>query len=49
MKLAVRRTYLGDRLCFPDVVPDRLLDVQATYARQPIGNTVVRGKRLKRS
>jgi 2-keto-4-pentenoate hydratase/2-oxohepta-3-ene-1,7-dioic acid hydratase in catechol pathway len=34
MKLAVRRTYLGDRLCFPGVVPHRLVDVQATYARQ---------------
>jgi 2-keto-4-pentenoate hydratase/2-oxohepta-3-ene-1,7-dioic acid hydratase in catechol pathway len=34
VKLAVRRAYLGDRLCFPDVIPHRLLDVQATYARQ---------------
>jgi 2-keto-4-pentenoate hydratase/2-oxohepta-3-ene-1,7-dioic acid hydratase in catechol pathway len=34
MKLAVRRTYFGDRLCFPDVIPHRFLDVQATYARQ---------------
>jgi 2-keto-4-pentenoate hydratase/2-oxohepta-3-ene-1,7-dioic acid hydratase in catechol pathway len=33
MKLAVRRTYLGDRLCFPDVIPHHLVDVQATYAR----------------
>ncbi|MFC7582784.1 hypothetical protein ACFQYP_02430 [Nonomuraea antimicrobica] len=33
MKLAIRRTYLGDRLCFPDVVGDRLVDVQAAYAR----------------
>jgi len=34
MKLAVKRTYFGDRLCFPDVVPDKLLDVRAAYARQ---------------
>lgn len=34
MKLAVRRTYLGDRLCFPEIVPDRLIDVQAAYAHQ---------------
>ncbi|HEY4459792.1 MAG TPA: fumarylacetoacetate hydrolase family protein [Pseudonocardiaceae bacterium] len=34
MKLAVRRTYLGDRLCFPEVVQDRLVDVQAVYAYQ---------------
>jgi 2-keto-4-pentenoate hydratase/2-oxohepta-3-ene-1,7-dioic acid hydratase in catechol pathway len=34
VKLAIRRTYLGDRLCFPDVVPGRLVDVQAAYAWQ---------------
>jgi 2-keto-4-pentenoate hydratase/2-oxohepta-3-ene-1,7-dioic acid hydratase in catechol pathway len=34
MKLAVRRTYLGDRLCFPDISQDRLVDVQAVYAWQ---------------
>jgi 2-keto-4-pentenoate hydratase/2-oxohepta-3-ene-1,7-dioic acid hydratase in catechol pathway len=34
MKLSVRRTYLGDRLCFPDVAGDRLVDVQAVYAWQ---------------
>jgi 2-keto-4-pentenoate hydratase/2-oxohepta-3-ene-1,7-dioic acid hydratase in catechol pathway len=34
VKLAIRRTYLGDRLCFPDVIPDRLVDVQAVYAWQ---------------
>ncbi|HEY6786426.1 MAG TPA: fumarylacetoacetate hydrolase family protein [Trebonia sp.] len=34
MKLAIRRTYFGDRLCFPDVVPGRLVDVQAAYAWQ---------------
>jgi len=34
MKLAVRRSYFGDRLCFPDVVPHAFLDVQAAYARK---------------
>jgi 2-keto-4-pentenoate hydratase/2-oxohepta-3-ene-1,7-dioic acid hydratase in catechol pathway len=34
VKLATRRTYFGDRLCFPDVVPGRLVDVQAAYAWQ---------------
>lgn len=33
MKLAVRRTYHGDRLCFPGVVPGGLVDVRAAYAR----------------
>jgi 2-keto-4-pentenoate hydratase/2-oxohepta-3-ene-1,7-dioic acid hydratase in catechol pathway len=34
VKLAIRRTYLGDRLCFPDVVDGRLVDLQAAFARQ---------------
>ena len=34
MKLAVRRTNLGDRLCFPEAVQGRLVDVQAAYAHQ---------------
>jgi 2-keto-4-pentenoate hydratase/2-oxohepta-3-ene-1,7-dioic acid hydratase in catechol pathway len=34
VKLASRRTYFGDRLCFPDVIPDRLVDVQGAYALQ---------------
>jgi 2-keto-4-pentenoate hydratase/2-oxohepta-3-ene-1,7-dioic acid hydratase in catechol pathway len=33
VKLAIRRTSFGDRLCFPDVVEGRLVDVQAAYAR----------------
>jgi 2-keto-4-pentenoate hydratase/2-oxohepta-3-ene-1,7-dioic acid hydratase in catechol pathway len=33
VKLAIRRTYLGDRLSFPDVIDGRLVDVQAAYAR----------------
>lgn len=34
MKLVARRTYLGDRLCFPGVIPESLIDVQAAYARK---------------
>lgn len=34
MKLTVRRTYLGDRMCFPELAGDRLIDVQAAYAHQ---------------
>jgi 2-keto-4-pentenoate hydratase/2-oxohepta-3-ene-1,7-dioic acid hydratase in catechol pathway len=34
VKLAIRRTYLGDRLCFPEVIDGRLVDVQAAYARK---------------
>jgi 2-keto-4-pentenoate hydratase/2-oxohepta-3-ene-1,7-dioic acid hydratase in catechol pathway len=33
MKIAVRRTYYGGRLCFPDVIPDALLDLRGAYAR----------------
>ncbi|HWG25587.1 fumarylacetoacetate hydrolase family protein [Actinospica sp.] len=33
MKIAVRRTYYGDRLCFPGAVPDALVDVRGVYAR----------------
>ncbi|HEX4786931.1 MAG TPA: fumarylacetoacetate hydrolase family protein [Actinospica sp.] len=33
MKIAVRRTYYGDRLCFPGVLQDALVDVRAAYAR----------------
>jgi 2-keto-4-pentenoate hydratase/2-oxohepta-3-ene-1,7-dioic acid hydratase in catechol pathway len=33
VKLAIRRTGFGDRLCFPDLVGGRLVDVQAAYAR----------------
>jgi 5-oxopent-3-ene-1,2,5-tricarboxylate decarboxylase/2-hydroxyhepta-2,4-diene-1,7-dioate isomerase len=34
LKIAVRRTYFGDRLCFPDVVPHDLVDLRAAYARK---------------
>jgi 2-keto-4-pentenoate hydratase/2-oxohepta-3-ene-1,7-dioic acid hydratase in catechol pathway len=34
MKLAVRRSYLGDRLCFAGVLRDHLVDVQAAHAHQ---------------
>lgn len=33
MKIAVRRTYYGDRLCLPGIVPYALVDVRAAYAR----------------
>jgi 2-keto-4-pentenoate hydratase/2-oxohepta-3-ene-1,7-dioic acid hydratase in catechol pathway len=33
MKIAVRRTYYGDRLCFAGIVPGALVDVRAAYAR----------------
>jgi 2-keto-4-pentenoate hydratase/2-oxohepta-3-ene-1,7-dioic acid hydratase in catechol pathway len=36
MKIAVRRTYYGDRLCFPGIVPHALVDVRAAYARMLI-------------
>jgi hypothetical protein len=36
VKLTVRRTYLGDRLCFPGVIPDRHIDDQAAYAQQMV-------------
>jgi hypothetical protein len=29
VKLTIKRTCLGDRLCFPEVIPDRLIAVQA--------------------
>lgn len=34
MKIAVRRTYFGDRLCFAGIVPHALLDLRAAYARR---------------
>ncbi|MDX6356697.1 MAG: hypothetical protein QOF98_3600 [Streptomyces sp.] len=49
MKLAVRRTYFGDRLCFPDVIPDKLLDVRAAYARQLVQSGTHRDYALLRS
>jgi 2-keto-4-pentenoate hydratase/2-oxohepta-3-ene-1,7-dioic acid hydratase in catechol pathway len=33
MKIAVRRTYYGDRLCFPDPVPGAVVDVRAAHSR----------------
>lgn len=32
MKLAVMRTYLGDRVCMADVIPRQLIDLRAAYA-----------------
>jgi 2-keto-4-pentenoate hydratase/2-oxohepta-3-ene-1,7-dioic acid hydratase in catechol pathway len=34
VKIAVRRSYLGDRLCFAEIVRERLVDIQAAYAHQ---------------
>jgi 2-keto-4-pentenoate hydratase/2-oxohepta-3-ene-1,7-dioic acid hydratase in catechol pathway len=49
VKLTVRRTYLGDRLCFPEVIPDRLIDVQAAYAQQMERGGVHREDAIARS
>ena len=49
MKLAVRRTYLGDRLCFPDVLQNRLVDVQAVYAHQLMRGGTHRDDAIERS
>ncbi|MFE2431802.1 fumarylacetoacetate hydrolase family protein [Streptomyces sp. NPDC059373] len=34
MKIASRRTPFGDRLCFPEVVPHHLIDIQAAFVRR---------------
>ncbi|MFK0284296.1 fumarylacetoacetate hydrolase family protein [Streptomyces sp. NPDC090499] len=34
MKIASRRTPFGDRLCFADVVPHQLIDIQAAFVRR---------------
>jgi 2-keto-4-pentenoate hydratase/2-oxohepta-3-ene-1,7-dioic acid hydratase in catechol pathway len=49
VKLAVRRTYLGDRLCFPEIVQDRLIDVQAVYAHQLTRSGAYREDAIARS
>lgn len=49
MKLAIRRTYLGDRLCFPDVVPGRLVDVEAAYAWKLAGRGAHRDDAIARA
>jgi 2-keto-4-pentenoate hydratase/2-oxohepta-3-ene-1,7-dioic acid hydratase in catechol pathway len=49
VKLAIRRTYFGDRLCFPDISPGRLVDVQASYAWQLERRGAGRDDALERS
>lgn len=34
MKIASRRTPFGDRLCFAEVIPDHLIDIQAAFVRR---------------
>ena len=34
MKIASRRTLFGDRLCFPELVPHHLVDIQAAFVRR---------------
>lgn len=49
MKLTVRRTYLGDRLCFPDIAWGRLVDVQAVYGWQLERTGIHRDDAISRS
>jgi len=49
VKIAVRRTYLGDRLCFPEIVQGRLIDIQAVYAHQLATGGVHREDAIARS
>jgi 2-keto-4-pentenoate hydratase/2-oxohepta-3-ene-1,7-dioic acid hydratase in catechol pathway len=49
MKLAVRRTYLGDRLCFAEIVPGQLVDVRAAYAHQLVRSGEHRDDALARA
>ncbi|HWG24665.1 fumarylacetoacetate hydrolase family protein [Actinospica sp.] len=42
MKIAVRRTYFGDRLCFPGIVPHALLDLRAAHTRRLVLEGVCR-------
>jgi 2-keto-4-pentenoate hydratase/2-oxohepta-3-ene-1,7-dioic acid hydratase in catechol pathway len=49
VKLAIGRTYFGNRLCFPDVFPRRLVDVQAAYAWQLEGQDADRDDAIARS
>jgi 5-oxopent-3-ene-1,2,5-tricarboxylate decarboxylase/2-hydroxyhepta-2,4-diene-1,7-dioate isomerase len=49
MKIAVRRTYFGDRLCFPGIVPHALLDLKAAYARRLVLEGVCRTDAVARA
>jgi len=49
MKIAVRRTYFGDRLCFPGIVPHALLDLRAAFARRLVLEGVCRADAVARA
>jgi hypothetical protein len=49
MKIAVRRTYFGDRLCFPGIVPHAVLDLRAAYRRQLVIEGVCRADAVARA
>ncbi|MFD4548901.1 fumarylacetoacetate hydrolase family protein [Streptomyces sp. NPDC058466] len=49
MKIASRRTPFGDRLCFAEVVPHHLLDIQAAFVRRLETQGVHRDDALARS
>ncbi|MFD6517668.1 fumarylacetoacetate hydrolase family protein [Rhodococcus sp. NPDC060176] len=49
MKLATRRTYFGDRLCFPELVNGAVVDVQAAYSSQLMAGGVHREDAVARA
>ncbi|MEU9209758.1 hypothetical protein AB0D27_17855 [Streptomyces sp. NPDC048415] len=49
MKIASRRTPFGDRFCFAEVVPHRLIDIQAAFVRRLETQGVDRYDALARS
>ncbi|WP_405791613.1 fumarylacetoacetate hydrolase family protein [Streptomyces sp. NBC_01506] len=49
MKIASRRTPFGDRLCFPEVVPRQLIDIQAAFVRRSQTEGVHRDDALARA
>jgi 2-keto-4-pentenoate hydratase/2-oxohepta-3-ene-1,7-dioic acid hydratase in catechol pathway len=49
VKIAARRTPFGDRLCFAEVVPHRLIDIQAAFVRRLETDGVHRDDALARS
>jgi 2-keto-4-pentenoate hydratase/2-oxohepta-3-ene-1,7-dioic acid hydratase in catechol pathway len=49
MKIAVRRTYFGDRLCFPGIVPHALLDLRAAYTRRLVIEGMCRADAVARA
>jgi 2-keto-4-pentenoate hydratase/2-oxohepta-3-ene-1,7-dioic acid hydratase in catechol pathway len=49
VKIASRRTPFGDRLCFPEVVPGQLVDIQAAFVRRLETDGVHRDDALARA